>query len=99
MTNPTDSTTSTSTVISKKTISGKTKNNIVQNPTVTGKSNTTKDDFDGTSIKNKIDNKLQIEDKSVSHSYAMEAVEFLEYINFESPDFDDDETDYIEQSI
>ena len=54
MTNPTGTTTTTSTVIShKKTISRKTNNNIVQNPTVAKK--ITKYDFDGTSIKNQID--------------------------------------------
>ena len=48
MTNPTGSRTSTSTVIShKKTISRKTNNNLVQNPTVVNKNNTTKYDFDG----------------------------------------------------
>ena len=31
-----------------------------------------------------------MEDKTLSHSYDMEAVEFLDHINFESPDFDDD---------
>ena len=69
MTNPTGSTTSTSTVIShKKNISLKTNNNIVHNPTVAKNNNTTKYDFDGTSMKTQIDNKLQIEDKPVSHS-------------------------------
>ena len=64
MTNPTGTTTTTSTVIShKKTISRKTNNNIVQDPTVAKNNNITKYDFDGTSMKNQIDNKLQIEDK------------------------------------
>ena len=40
-----------------------------------------------------------MEDKNVSHSYDMEAVEFLDHINFESTDLDDDESDYIEDSI
>ena len=44
-------------------------------------------------MKNQIDNKVQIEDKTVSHSYDMEAVEFLDHINFESTDFDYDEID------
>ena len=50
-------------------------------------------------MKNQIDNKVQIEDKKVSHSYAMKAVEFLNHINFDTLDFDDDEIDYIEESI
>ena len=50
-------------------------------------------------MKNQIDEKLQIKDKKVSHSYDMEAVEFLDHINFDTPDFDDDEIDYIEESI
>ena len=49
--------------------------------------------------KNQIDNKVQIEDKTVSDSHDMEAVEFLDHINFDTPDFDDDEIDYIEESI
>ena len=60
MTNPTGATTSTSTVRhkSQKTISRKTNNNVVQNPTVAKNNNTTKYDFDGTSLKNQIDIKL-----------------------------------------
>ena len=50
-------------------------------------------------MKNQIDNKVQIEDKTVSHSNDMEAVELLDHINFEIPDFEDDEIDYIEESI
>ena len=46
-------------------------------------------------MKNKIENKLQIEDKTVSHYYDIEAVEFLDHINFDTPDFEDDEIDYI----
>ena len=100
MINSTGSTTSTSTVISqKKTVSLKTNNNIVHNPTDTNNNNITKYDFGGTSMKNQIDNKVQIEDKTVSDSYDMEAVEFLDHINFDTPDFDDDEIDYIEESI
>ena len=102
MINSTASTTSTSTVISqKKTISLKTNNNIVHNPTVAKNINITKHDFDGTSMKmkNQIDNKVHIEDKTLSHSYDMEAVEFLDNINFDTPDFEDDEVDYIEESI
>ena len=40
-----------------------------------------------------------MEDKTVSHSYDMEAVAFLDHNNFESPDFNDDEINYIKQSI
>ena len=66
------STTSTSAVIShKKTISRKTNNNILHNPTVEKNYNTTKYNFDGTSTKNRIENKLQIKDKTVAHSYDM----------------------------
>ena len=50
-------------------------------------------------MKNQIDNKIQIEDKTVSHSYDIEAVEFLDHINFDTPDFEDDEIDYIEETI
>ena len=100
MTNSTGITTSTNTVINqKKTISLKTYNNIVHNPTVAKNNNTTKYDFDGTSMKNQIDNKVQIEDKTVSHFYDKEALEFLDHINFDTHDFKDDEIDYIEESI
>ena len=100
MTNPIGSTTKTSTVIThKKTISLKTNNNIVYNPTVAKNNNAIKYDFDGTSMKNQIDNKLQIEDKTVSYSYDMEAVEFLDYINFDTLVFKDNEIDYIEEYV
>ena len=76
MTNPIGNTISSSTVIShKKTISRETNNNMVQNLTVAKKINTNKYDFDGTSMKNQIDIMLQIEGKTVSYSYAMEAVD------------------------
>ena len=64
MTKPPGSSTSTSTIINhKRTISRKTNDNTVHNSTVSKNNNTTKYDFDGTSMKNQIDNKLQIEDK------------------------------------
>ena len=50
-------------------------------------------------MKNKIENKLQIENKTVSHYYDMETVEFLDYLNFDTPDFEDDKICYIEESI
>ena len=50
-------------------------------------------------MKNQIDNKLQIEDNTVSHSYDMEAVEFLDHINFDTSDFGDDEIGYIDETI
>ena len=50
-------------------------------------------------MKNQIDNKLQIEDKTVSYSYDMEAVEFLDYINFDTLVFKDNEIDYIEEYV
>ena len=59
MINSTGSTTSTSTVISqKKTISLKTNNNIVHNPTDANNNNITKYDFGGISMKHQIDNKV-----------------------------------------
>ena len=77
MTNPIGNTISTSTVMShKKTISRETNNNMVQNLTVAKNFNTNKYDFDGTSMKNQIDIKLQIEGKIVSYSYVMEVVDF-----------------------
>ena len=83
------------TVISqKKTISREPNNNMVQNPTV-AKNNTTKYDFDGTSMKNQIDIKLQIECKTVSYSYVMEAVDSWTILILRaSTDFDYDEIYY-----
>ena len=40
-----------------------------------------------------------MEDEKIFHSYDMEPVEFLDHINFDSTDFEDDEIDYIEKSI
>ena len=78
MTNPIGNIISTSTVIShKKTISRETNNNMIQNPTVAKNNNTNKYDFDGTLMKNQIDIKLQIEGKTVSYSYVMEAIDSL----------------------
>ena len=100
MTNLTGSTTSTSIVISHlKTISFHTNNDIVLTPATPKRHHTTKYNVTSISTKNQINEKLQIEDKKDSYSYDMEAVEFLNHINFENIDFDDDEIDYVEESI
>ena len=69
------------------------------NPTVPKKNNNTKYGFTGTSIKKQVDEKLQMEDEKLLHSYDMEAGEFLDHITFDSTDFEDDEIDYVEESI
>ena len=42
---------------------------------------------------------MQIEDKESSNCYEMEAVEFLDHINFDNGNFDDNAIDYIVESI
>ena len=43
--------------------------------------------------------KRQIEDKESSNSYEMEAVEFLDHINVDNGDFDDNAIDYISEKL
>ena len=43
--------------------------------------------------------KNTIEDKESSSSYEMEAIEFLDHINFDNGDFDDNVIDYIAEII
>ena len=42
---------------------------------------------------------MQIEDKESSNCYEMEAVEFLDHINFDNGNFDDNAINYIVESI
>ena len=43
--------------------------------------------------------KKQIEDKESLNSYETETVEFLDHINFDNDDFDDNAIDYMAESI
>ena len=50
-------------------------------------------------IKNKKDEKVYIEDEKESQSYRMEAVAFFDKLNFDDPNNDESEIEYIENSI
>ena len=50
-------------------------------------------------IKTKKDEKEYIEDGKNSQSYGMEAVAFFDRLNFDDPNNDESEIDYIENSI
>ena len=43
------------------------------------------------------DHNTQLQDEESSVPYDAEALEYLDHINFENADFDDNEIDYIEQ--
>ena len=45
------------------------------------------------------DQNIQLHDEESSVPYDAEAVEYLDTINFENTNFDDNENDYIEQSV
>ena len=45
------------------------------------------------------DQNTQLQDEESSAPYDAEALEYFDHINFENADFDDNEIDYIEQSI
>ena len=65
----------------------------------TGKSNNMgKILFTVTTIKKLIPQINQLELKKSSEYHDIEAVEFLDHINFDNGDFDDDEIDYIEET-
>ena len=49
--------------------------------------------------KNLSDQNILLQDEECSVPYDEEALEYLDPINFENADFDDNEIDYIEQSI
>ena len=63
------------------------------------KKNSGKYNFTDQTIQNLKDEKRQIEDKESSNSYEMEAVEFLDHINFDDGDFDYNAIDNKAESI
>ena len=98
--NSIDSTTTTSTVISnKKNVSRSTENIIVENHTVPKKNNSDKSDSNDQTIKNLNDNKGHLEDNDNLNLHAMATVQFLDELNFDNGDLDDDEIDYIEELL
>ena len=50
-------------------------------------------------IKTKKDEKEYIEDEKTSQAYSMEAVVFFDRLNFDDPNNDESEIEYIENSI
>ena len=98
--NSIDSTTTTSTVIStKKNVSRSTENTIVQKHTVSKNNNSDKSDSNDQTIKNLNDNKGHLEDNDNLNLHAMATVQFLDQLNFDNGDLDDDEIDYIEELL
>ena len=61
--------------------------------------NIKKHDFIVPVFKNLNDQNIQLQDLESSIPYDTEAVKYLDHINFENADFDDNEIDYIEQYI
>ena len=61
--------------------------------------NSNKYDSNDLTIKNKKDEKVYIEDEKDSHSYRMKAVAFFDKLNFDDPNNDESEIEYIEKSI
>ena len=50
-------------------------------------------------IKTKKDEKESIEDEKNSQAYSMESVAFFDRLNFDDPNIDESEIEYIENSI
>ena len=61
--------------------------------------NSTKYHSNDLTIKNKKDETEYIENEKTSQSYSMEAVAFFDRLNFDDPNNDESEIDYIENSI
>ena len=96
----TNSTTSTNTVIgNQKNDSQPTVDNILLKNSVPKINNNTKYHSNDLTIKNKKDEKEYIQDEKTSQSYSMEAVAFFDRLNFDDPNNDESEIDYIENSI
>ena len=74
-------------------------NTIVHDCAILKIYNTTKSVLTYLTIKNETDGKNQKEDKKSSCSYDIEAVDFLDNINFKNTDFDDNDHNYIEEYI
>ena len=61
--------------------------------------NSTKYYSNDLTIKKKKDEEEYIEDGKTSQSYSMEAVAFFDRLNFDDPNIDESEIDYIENYI
>ena len=95
-----DSITTTSTVIgNKKNVSHSPEVAIVQKHTVPKNNNSDKSDSHDPTIKNLKNNKRDLEDNKNLNLHDMATVQFLDELNFDNGDLDDDEMDYIEEFI
>ena len=98
--NSIDSITTTITVISnKKNVSRSTENTILEKHMVPKKNNSDKSDSNDQTIKNLNDNKEHLVDNDNLNLNAMATVQFLDQLNFDNGDLDDDEIDYIEELL
>ena len=85
--------------IEDKSVSRSTENIIVENHTVPKNNNSDKSDSNDQTIKNLNDNKGHLEDNDNLNLNAMATVQFLDQLNFDNGDLDDDEIDYIEELL
>ena len=98
--NRTNSTTSTSIVIgNQKNDSHSTVDKVVLKNSVPKINNSTKYHSNDLTIKTKKDEKEYIEDEKTSQAYCVEAVAFFDRLNFDDPNIDESEIEYIENSI
>ena len=72
---------------------------MVENHTVPKKNNSHKSDYNDQTIKNLNDNKGHLEDNDNLNLHDMATVQFLDKLNFDNGDLDDDEIDYIEELL
>ena len=63
------------------------------------KNNSDKSDSNDQTIKNLNDNKEHLVDNDNLNLHAMATVQFLDQLNFDNGDLDDDEIDYIEELL
>ena len=98
--NSIDSITTTSTVIgNKKNVSHSHEVAIVQKHTVSKNNNSDKSDSHDPTIKNLKNNERDLDDNKNLNPHDMATVQFLDELNFNNGDLDDDEMDYIEEFI
>ena len=96
----TNSTTSTITVIGNQNIdSHSTVDKVVLKNYLPKINNSTKYHSNDLTIKTTKDEKEYIQDKKTSQAYSMEAVAFFDRLNFDDPNIDESEIEYIENSI
>ena len=83
----------------QKIDSNSTVDKVVLKNSVPKINNSTKYHSNDLTIKTKKDEKEYIEDEKNSQAYSMEAVAFFDRLNFDDPNIDESEIEYIENSI